>query len=106
MEIFLPANDDSFIRPEIFPNLLPLIARHFKTLRQVAMTIPHCLWRSLTSKMTKLYLRNSLWQYFLDTKRKIFKKIAVRTKRFECLRSEFWKNVSFNPNAEVELLPN
>jgi hypothetical protein len=36
MEIFLPANDDSFIRPEIFPNLLPLIARHFKTLRQVA----------------------------------------------------------------------
>jgi hypothetical protein len=51
MEIFLPANDDSFIRPEIFPNnLLPLIARHFKTLRQVAILIPHCLWQKQFDK--------------------------------------------------------
>jgi hypothetical protein len=36
---------------------------------------------------------------------KIFKKMAVWVKRFECLEGAR-KNVSFNPNAEVELPQN
>jgi hypothetical protein len=35
---------------------------------------------------------------------KIFKKIAVRTKRFECVEISTGKTYLFNPNAEVELL--
>jgi hypothetical protein len=35
---------------------------------------------------------------------KIFKKIAVRTKRFECIEISTGKIYLFNPNAEVELL--
>ena len=36
---------------------------------------------------------------------KIFKKVALRTKRFECLELSSGRIYLFNPNAEVELLP-
>jgi hypothetical protein len=41
---------------------------------------------------------------FRITNGKIFKKIALRTKRFECLEISSGKTYLFNPNAEVELL--
>jgi hypothetical protein len=36
---------------------------------------------------------------------KIFKKIAIRTKRYECMEVSSGRLYLFNPNAEVELLP-
>ena len=36
---------------------------------------------------------------------KVFKKIAVRVKRYECMEVQTGKMYLFNPNAEVELLP-
>ena len=37
---------------------------------------------------------------------KIFKKIALRVKRYECLEISSGRLYLFQPNAEVELLPN
>jgi hypothetical protein len=36
---------------------------------------------------------------------KIFKKGALRTKRYECVGVSSGKTYLFNPNAEIELLP-
>lgn len=98
-----------FIRPEIFPGqLLPLLARHFKN--------------PTASSDTDTTLSLALKQYDMDNDKnyvfeipygsvfrikngKIFKKLAVRTKRFECIEISSGKTYLFNPNAEVELLP-
>jgi len=98
-----------FIRPEIFPNhLLPLLARHFKN--------------PTASSDTDATLALALKQFDLENDKnyifeipygsvfrihngKIFKKIALRVKRYECIEVNSGKIYLFNPNAEVELLP-
>lgn len=97
-----------FIRPEVFPReLLPLLARHFKNPR--------------ASSDTDATLALALKQYDPETDKnyvfeipygstfrihngRIFKKIAIRVKRYECLEVATGKIYLFNPNAEVELL--
>ena len=37
---------------------------------------------------------------------KIFKKNALRVKRYECIEISSGRTYLFNPNAEVEVLPN
>lgn len=99
-----------FIRPEIFPGqLLPLLARHFKN--------------PSASSDTDTTLSLALKQYDADNDKnyvfeipygsvfrikngKIFKKLAVRTKRFECIEISSGRTYLFNPNAEVELIKN
>jgi hypothetical protein len=51
-----------------------------------------------------IYLRYPMGVFRIDSG-KIFKKMAVRVKRFECLEVSSGKMYLFNPNAEVELLP-
>ena len=97
-----------FIRPEIFPStLLPLLARHFKN--------------PSASSDTDTTLSLALKQYDADNDKnyifeipygsvfrikngKTFKKLAVRTKRFECIEISSGKTYLFNPNAEVEII--
>jgi hypothetical protein len=55
-------------------------------------------------KMIKLYIWDTYGSVFRIDSGKIFKKMAVRVKRFECLEVSSEKCI-FNPNAEVELLP-
>lgn len=99
-----------FIRPEIFPNqLLPLIARHFrnpKASSDTDATLALAL-KQFDPENDKHYVFEiPFGSTFRIHNGKIFKKIALRTKRFECLEISTGKTYLFNPNAEVELLSN
>ncbi|MDX6182088.1 SprT-like domain-containing protein [Flavobacterium sp. Fl-77] len=99
-----------FIRPEIFPaQLLPLLARHFKnpTASSDTDTTLSLALKQYDQGNDKNYVFEIPYGSIFRIKNgKIFKKIAVRTKRFECLEISSGKTYLFNPNAEVELLPN
>ncbi|MBC5839537.1 SprT-like domain-containing protein [Flavobacterium muglaense] len=99
-----------FIRPEIFPNhLLPLLARHFRN--PTASSDTDAQLSLALKQFDKQNDMNYVFELpygsvFRIQNGKIFKKIAIRTKRFECLEISSGKMYLFNPNAEVELLPN
>ncbi|MCD0473556.1 SprT-like domain-containing protein [Flavobacterium sp. EDS] len=98
-----------FIRPEIFPShLLPLLAKHFKNPTASSDT------DATLSLALKQYDKENDKNYIFEIpfgsvfrihNGKVFKKMAVRTKRFECLEISSGRTYLFNPNAEVELLP-
>lgn len=97
-----------YIRPEIFPNhLLPLLARHFKNptaSSDTDATLALAL-KQFDQQNDKNYVFEIPYgSVFRIQNGKIFKKIAIRTKRFECLELSSGKTYLFNPNAEVELL--
>ena len=98
-----------FIRPEIFPNqLLPLLARHFrnpKASSDTDATLSLAL-KQFDPENDKNYVFEIPYgSVFRIHNGKIFKKIALRSKRFECIEISSGKTYLFNPNAEVELLP-
>ncbi len=99
-----------FIRPEIFPSqLLPLLARHFKNptaSSDTDATLALAL-KQFDEQNDKNYIFEIPYgSVFRIHNGKIFKKIALRVKRYECLEVNSGKMYLFNPNAEVELLPN
>jgi len=97
-----------FIRPEIFPNhLLPLLARHFKnpTASSDTDTTLSLALKPFDQQNDKNYIIEIPYgSVFRIGNGKILKKIAIRTKRFECLEISSGKTYLFNPNAEVEVL--
>ncbi|MBZ4042071.1 SprT-like domain-containing protein [Flavobacterium hibisci] len=97
-----------FIRPEIFPNqILPLLARHFKnpSASSDTDTTLSLALKQYDKENDKNYVFEIPYGSVFRIKNgKIFKKIAVRTKRFECLEISTGKLYLFNPNAEVELI--
>ena len=97
-----------FIRPEIFPNsLLNLLARHFKNptaSSDTDATLSLAL-KQFDEQSDKNYVFEIPYNsVFRIANGKVFKKIALRVKRFECLEINSGKMYLFNPNAEVELL--
>jgi hypothetical protein len=99
-----------FIRPEIFPSqLLPLLARHFrnpKASSDTDATLSLAL-KQFDPENDKNYIFEIPYgSMFRIHNGKIFKKVALRLKRFECLEISSGRTYLFNPNAEVELLPN
>ena len=99
-----------FIRPEIFPSqLLPLLARHFrnpKASSDTDSTLSLAL-KQFDPENDKNYIFEIPYgSVFRIHNGKIFKKVALRLKRFECLEISSGRMYLFNPNAEVELLPN
>ena len=99
-----------FIRPEIFPNqLLPLLARHFKNPKASSdtdATLSLAL-KQFDPENDKNYIFEIPYgSIFRIHNGKIFKKVALRLKRYECLEVNSGRIYLFNPNAEVELLPN
>lgn len=98
-----------FIRPEIFPNhLLPLLARHFKN--PTASSDTDATLSLALKEFDVQNDKNHIFEIpygsvFRIHNGKIFKKIALRTKRFECIELSSGRTYLFNPNAEVELLP-
>ncbi|KRD07579.1 metallopeptidase [Flavobacterium sp. Root901] len=98
-----------FIRPEIFPaQILPLLARHFKnpSASSDTDTTLSLALKQYDKENDKNYVFEIPYGSVFRIKNgKIFKKLAVRTKRFECLEISSGKLYLFNPNAEVELLP-
>ena len=98
-----------FIRPQIFPNqLLPLLARHFKNPKASSdtdATLSLALKQFDEQDENKNYIFEIPYgTVFRIRNGKVFKKIALRTKRYECLEIESGKLYLFNPNAEVEVL--
>jgi hypothetical protein len=97
-----------FIRPEIFPqHLLPLLARHFRnpSASSDTDTTLSLALKQFDQPTDKNYVFEIPYgSIFRISNGKIFKKIAVRTKRFECVEISTGKTYLFNPNAEVELL--
>ena len=99
-----------FIRPEIFPNqLLPLLSRHFrnpKASSDTDATLSLAL-KQFDPENDKNYIFEIPYgSVFRIHNGKIFKKVALRLKRFECLEISSGRTYLFNPNAEVELLKN
>lgn len=99
-----------FIRPEIFPaQLLPLLARHFKNpsaSSDTDATLSLAL-KQFDHPNDKNYIFEIPYgSLFRIHNGKIFKKGALRTKRYECTEVSSGRMYLFNPNAEVELLPN
>lgn len=97
-----------FIRPEIFPtHLLPLLARHFKNptaSSDTDATLSLAL-KQYDEQNDKNYIFEIPYgSIFRISNGKIFKKIAQRVKRFECVEINSGRIYLFNPNAEVELL--
>ena len=97
-----------FIRPEIFPgHLLPLLARHFKnpSASSDTDTTLSLALKQYDAQNDKSYVFEIPYGSVFRIKNgKIFKKLAVRTKRFECIEISSGKTYLFNPNAEVELI--
>ncbi|MEO8517463.1 MAG: SprT-like domain-containing protein [Flavobacterium sp.] len=99
-----------FIRPEIFPNqLLPLLARHFKNPKASSDT--DATLSLALKQFDPVNDKNYIFEIpygsiFRIHNGKIFKKVAIRLKRFECQEVSSGRIYLFNPNAEVELLPN
>lgn len=97
-----------YIRPEIFPNqLLHLLARHFKNpsaSSDTDATLSLAL-KQFDPENDKNYVFEIPYgTVFRMHNGKIFKKIALRVKRYECLEINTGKVYLFHPNAEVEVL--
>lgn len=99
-----------FIRPEIFPSqLLPLLARHFRNPKASSDT--DATLSLALKQFDPVNDKNYIFEIpygstFRIHNGKIFKKIALRTKRYECIEISSGRIYLFNPNAEVELLSN
>jgi hypothetical protein len=98
-----------YIRPEIFPNqLLPLLARHFRNpsaSSDTDTTLSLALKQFDQQKDDKNYVFEIPYGTVFRIKNgKVFKKLAVRTKRFECIEINSGNTYLFNPNAEVEII--
>jgi hypothetical protein len=99
-----------FIRPEIFPSqLLPLLARHFRNPKASSDT--DATLSLALKQFDPVNDKNYIFEIpygsvFRIHNGKIFKKIALRTKRYECIEVNSGRIYLFNPNAEVEVLPN
>jgi hypothetical protein len=99
-----------FIRPEIFPNqLLPLLARHFKN--PTASSDTDATLSLALKQFDQQNDKNYIFEIpygcvFRIPNGKIFKKIALRVKRYECIEVNSGRIYLFNPTAEVEVIPN
>jgi len=99
-----------FIRPEIFPQaLLPIIANHFRNPSASSDTDAHL---ALALKQYNQKERDHQYVHeiangtlFRLKDGRIFKKIGLRVKRYECLEMATGRRFVFHANAEVEALP-
>jgi hypothetical protein len=87
-----------YIRPEIFPNLLPLLARHFRNPSASSDTDT-----TLSLALKQFDQQNDKTTYskfpmaaYLESRTENIQKIAVRTKRYECLEISSGRLYLFN----------
>lgn len=99
-----------FICPEIFPHkVLPLVANHFRNPSASSDTDA-----KLAFVLKQFDERKNDFQYiheipsgslFRIQRGRIFKKLGLRVKRYECIELSSGKTFLFNANAEVEIIP-
>ena len=97
-----------FLRPDVYPNnLLPLLARHFRNpsaSSDTDATLSLAL-KQFDAQNDKNYIFEIPYNtVFRISNGKVFKKIALRTKRYECIELATSKIYLFHPNAEVDVL--
>lgn len=97
-----------FLNPEVFPpNLLPLLAKHFKNPKASSDTdipLAYAL-KQFDEPNGKTYIFElPLHSTFKLYNGRVFKKGAKRRTRYECVELSTGRLYLFNPNAEVELL--
>ncbi|MEA1785936.1 SprT-like domain-containing protein [Arenibacter sp. GZD96] len=99
-----------FIRPEIFPSqLLPLLAKHFRNPKASSDTdaILSLALKQFDAPSDKSFIfelaQGSIFRIYNG---RVFKKGAIRVKRYECIEIASGKVYLFQPNAEVELISN
>jgi hypothetical protein len=85
-----------------------LLARHFKN--PTASSDTDATLALALKQFDKENDKNYIFEIPFDSifrihNGKIFKKGALRTKRYECVEVSSGRTYLFNPNAEVELLP-
>ncbi|UYW01478.1 SprT-like domain-containing protein [Flavobacterium agricola] len=97
-----------FLRPEIFPSqLLPLLARHFKNpsaSSDTDATLSLALKQFDPPSGKSFIFEIPYGSIFTLDNGRTFKKIALRTKRYECIELSNGRTFLFNPNAEVNLV--
>ncbi len=98
-----------FIRPEIFPHaILPLVANHFRnpsassdTDARLAFALKQFDERKIDINFIHEVPSGSLFRF----RNRIFQKIGLVVKRYECVEVKSGKKYLFNANAEVEIIP-
>ncbi len=98
-----------FINPAIFPDsILPLLARHFRNPRASSDTDASLALalKQFDPENDKNYIFELPYgSFFRIYNGKIFRKGQKKIKRYECVEISSGRIYLFNPNAEVELLP-
>ena len=99
-----------FICPEIFPHsVLPLVANHFRNPTASSDTdarLAYALKQFDERKPDVNFIHEvPSGSMFRIKNGRIFKKIGLRVKRYECLEIKTGRLFLFNANAEVEILP-
>ncbi|MGS2737641.1 SprT-like domain-containing protein [Sinomicrobium sp. M5D2P17] len=98
-----------FLNPAIFPDsLLPLLARHFRNPRASSDTDASLALalKQFDPENDKNYIFELPYgSFFRIYNGRIFRKGPKKIKRYECVEVTSGKIYLFNPNAEVELLP-
>jgi SprT-like family len=98
-----------FIRPEIFPHsVLPLVANHFRNPTASSDTdakLAFALKQFDERKSDVHYIHEVLnGDLFRIKNGRIFQKIGLRVKRYECIEVKTGRTFLFNANAEVEII--
>jgi hypothetical protein len=98
-----------FIRPEIFPHsVLPLVANHFKNPTASSDTDARLAYalKQFDERKPDVNFINEIpnGSLFRIKNGRVFKKIGLRVKRYECLEIKTGKTYLFNANAEVGLI--
>jgi hypothetical protein len=99
-----------FIRPEIFPNsVLSLVANHFRNPTASSDTDARLAFalKQFDERKPDIYFIHEVpsGSLFRIKKGRIFQKIGLRVKRYECIEVQTGKTYLFNANAEVEIIP-
>lgn len=99
-----------FIRPEIFPNsVLSLVANHFRNPTASSDTDARLAYalKQFDERKPDVYFIHEVpnGSLFRIKNGRIFQKIGLRVKRYECIETSSGKTYLFNANAEVELIP-
>ena len=99
-----------FIRPEIFPNtVLSLVANHFRNPTASSDTDARLAFalKQFDERKADVFFIHEVpnGSFFRIKNGRIFQKIGLRVKRYECMEKSSGKLYLFNANAEVEILP-
>lgn len=99
-----------FIRPEIFPHsVLPLVANHFRNPTASSDTDARLAFalKQFDERKPDIHFIHEVpsGSLFRIKNGRVFQKIALRVKRYECLEVKTGRTFLFNANAEVEIIP-